>query len=305
MEAALMEVTQASVTYTKAPAPSLYPTDLTISHREAVGVVGESGSGKTTLARVVVGSCLPTTGTVSVGGTSWSAVGRRSPVRRSVQMIFQDPFGSLNPSMTARKTVAEVLRFWDRLSRQEASDAAGDLLLEVGLGPEALDQRPDRLSGGQCQRVGIARALACRPQLLVADEPTSALDASVQAQILNLLERERADRNLALLLVSHDLQVVHHSTDHVLVMYGGRVVEEGPTAEVLTDPRHPYTRSLVEAHLGGADADAPADGRAYTGCVYASRCPRAKPDCEAEQPPLMAVGEGRRHACLHPTGGTS
>ena len=165
-------------------------------------------------------------------------------------MIFQDPLGSLTPALTARQAVAEVFRFWDGLTRAEASAAAGRLLAEVGLGPDIVDRKPARLSGGQCQRVGVARALACQPHLLVADEPTSALDVSVQAQILNLLGMERQQRRLALVLVSHDLGVVRQATDEVLVMHDGVVVEQGPTEQVFTQPQHSYTQALLASRPG-------------------------------------------------------
>ncbi len=213
----------------------------------ALGIVGETGSGKTTLARVLVGALSPTRGEVEVEGRPWCDVRRTDVRRRHVQMVFQDPIGALNPFLTARQTVAEVLRTSWRFDRTKANARAVELLAEVGLHGDVIDRRPPRLSGGECQRVGIARALACEPTVLVADEPTSSLDVSVQAQILNLLRDLRAQRGLALLLISHDLDVVRYMTDSAMVLRRGRVVERGETDQLLTAPQDPYTRLLVES----------------------------------------------------------
>jgi ABC-type glutathione transport system ATPase component len=246
----LLTASGVSITYPGRSRPAVRDAALAVAEGAAVGIVGESGSGKTTLARALVGAIYPSTGEVRVSGVPWPQVKRKNPLRRRVQMIFQDPLGSLTPALTARQAVAEVFRFWDGLARAEASAAAERLLAEVGLGPDSVDRKPARLSGGQCQRVGIARALACQPHLLVADEPTSALDVSVQAQILNLLYSLRQQRRLALVLVSHDLGVVRQATDEVLVMHDGQVVEQGPTEQVFTQPRHAYTKSLLASRPG-------------------------------------------------------
>jgi peptide/nickel transport system ATP-binding protein len=226
---------------------SLKDVDLDICAGAAIGIVGESGSGKTTLGRALVGALHPTDGEVLVEGAPWTAIKRNDPRRREVQMIFQDPYGSLTPWRTPRQVVAEVMRLWEGMSKRDASAAAEQLLLEVGLPAEAMDRLPGQLSGGQCQRVGIARALAANPRVLVADEPTSSLDVSVQAQILNLLMRLRVTRKLALVLVSHDLTVVRHMTDDAIVMRHGVVVERGSSEKLFTDPEHEYTRQLVES----------------------------------------------------------
>jgi ABC-type glutathione transport system ATPase component len=196
---------------------------------------------------MIVGALPPTTGTVLVDGRGWSGTGAKSDRRREIQMIFQDPFGSLTPWRTPRDIVAEVLRRWHPLSRKAAAAAAGDLLDEVGLPLQAMDRRPGGLSGGQCQRVGIARALASEPKLIVADEPTSALDISAQAQILNLLMRLRATHGLALVLISHDLSVIRHMTDEAIVMRHGEVVEAGDSEGIFTSPREEYTKELMAA----------------------------------------------------------
>ena len=313
----LVSASGVTITYPGRTAPAVRDAAIEVAPGAAIGIVGESGSGKTTLARALVGALTPAGGQILVSGVPWSRVVRRHPLRRQVQMIFQDPLGSLSPTRTPRQAVAEVFRYWDGLSRAAADRAAENLLREVGLGADALDSRPARLSGGQCQRAGIARALACGPKLLVADEPTSALDVSVQAQILNLLQDLREQRGLALVLVSHDLTVVRHATDQVLIMYDGCVVEEGPTTSVLDHPAHWYSRALVESRPGrgsgragtlGAGLDsalltgAP-DDTELPGCRYAPRCPARQQDCLAAIPPLARRG-GNRVACLHPAAGS-
>jgi oligopeptide/dipeptide ABC transporter ATP-binding protein len=216
-------------------------------------------------------------------------------------MIFQDPYASLNPMLTAHETVSEVCRSWDGLSRSAASHRATELLAEVGLSGASISRRPKRLSGGQCQRVGIARALACNPSVLVADEPTSALDASVQAQVLNLLLDLRESRGLALVLISHDLSVIEYLTTDALVMYRGCVVERGSTSELLNRPRHPYTRALVDSIPGSQRLPQLVRNTVdpQAGCVFASRCPRMTADCLNSQPSL---GKNESHgvACIHP-----
>jgi peptide/nickel transport system ATP-binding protein len=234
-----------SVTYRGAASAALAPVSLTIAKGDALGIVGESGSGKSTLGRVLVGAQPPSAGGLTVGGRPWEKVRGLDPLRGRVQMIFQDPYASLTPWRTPRQIVAEVLARWRRLSQPAALDAAGKLLDEVGLPLQAMDRRPEGLSGGQCQRVGIARALASDPEVLIADEPTSSLDISAQAQILNLLLRLRAERDLALVLISHDLAVIRHMTDTALVMRNGSVVEEGASELIFTSPSHDYTRELV------------------------------------------------------------
>ncbi len=230
--------------------PAVANVSLDVHAGDAIGIVGESGSGKTTLGRLLVGALHPTSGTVTVKGRSWSSVHRKDPLRRRVQMIFQDPYSSLNPWQTARQTVAEVLTVWDGLDRRASRRRAAELLDEVGLSADAIDRRPSALSGGQCQRVGIARALACAPEVIVADEPTSALDVSVQAQILNLLDDLRSSRAIALVLISHDLGVVRHATDRSMVMLAGAVVEDEPTEQVFSAPEHEYTRRLLDSVPG-------------------------------------------------------
>lgn len=223
----------------------LHSIDLEIASGERVGIVGESGSGKSTLTKLLVG--VLRSEQVTVNGKPWSEWPRRSDARRAVQLVQQDSFASLTPYISARGAVAEAARVAGRGRRREAEDRASRLLESVGIGDHMALRRPGALSGGQCQRVSIARALAASPSVLFGDEPTSALDLSVQAQILNLLLALTNDRGLGLVLVSHDMAVIRHVTERVVVMQGGRIVEQGPTREVLTSPRHEYTQMLCEA----------------------------------------------------------
>ena len=229
--------------------PVLHGINLTIDERDAVGIVGESGCGKTTLATILSGLRVPTSGSVTLRGKPWTDIKRQSPLGRSVQMIFQNPYTALNPRMTAERAVAEVYRICQRLDRTHSTEAARNMLRQVGIDGHALSKKPQQLSGGQCQRVGIARALATDPAVLIADEPTSSLDVSVQAQILNLILDLTAERNLALILISHDLRVVSYLTSRTVVMDSGRIVEHGLTQEILRTPQHPCTRALLRAAI--------------------------------------------------------
>lgn len=304
---ALIEARDVGMRFAAQGDPAVAGVDLDIHERAAVGIVGESGSGKTTLARLLVGALQPTSGSIRVEGKKWPEIKRRDPLRRHVQMIFQDPYGSLNPWHTPRQTVAEVLTVWHNETSKSARLRAEELLREVGLSRDAIDRLPRQLSGGQCQRVGIARALACEPRVLIADEPTSSLDVSVQAQILNLLLSLKESRDLALVLISHDLGVVRYATDEALVMYAGRTMERGITDDILERPHHPYTRALVESipspagQLGGFRPVANEVEPGVDGCVFAMRCPCLKPDC-VQRPPLLRAISEREVACFHPLG---
>ena len=222
----------------------LHDVSAAVGPRARLGIVGESGSGKSTLAKLLVGAIDPRGAEVTVNDVPWRKVPRTSSLRRAIQMIHQDPFASLNPHLSAHSTVREAAQICRNLSRHQASVVAGDLLESVGIGAQVKGKQPRRLSGGQCQRVAIARALAAEPAVLVADEPTSALDLSVQAQIINLLMDVMAERDMALVLVSHDLVVIRHLTEDIIVMRDGVVLESGATKEVLANPQHPYTQSL-------------------------------------------------------------
>jgi peptide/nickel transport system ATP-binding protein len=295
----LLSMRGAGLRYPGAGRLAVRDVALDIGAGEAVGIVGESGSGKTTLGRLLVGALLPSTGTVEVEGRPWPDIRRKDPARRRVQMIFQDPYGALNPWLTPIQAVAEVLMTWDSLTVKTAESLATGLLSEVGLPDDAMRRVPRKLSGGQCQRVGIARALATKPAVLVADEPTSSLDVSVQAQILNLLRDLRQRRGLAVVLISHDLSVIRYATDRALVMYGGEVVEQGPTSALLGEPEHPYTRILVDSIPGreGAAEPRPNDFDNSAGCAFARMCPMVASECLSIRPALQSSGE-RMVACI-------
>jgi peptide/nickel transport system ATP-binding protein len=296
-----------------------------LSAGRALGIVGESGSGKTVLSRVImnllsVSNALPPEGEVLFRGEDLLQM-RRKHLRElwgdDLAMVFQDPMTSLNPTMKVGPQITESLYLHRKISRKGARDRAMQLLEEVGI-PEPgrrLKQFPHELSGGMRQRVTIAIALACDPVLLIADEPTTALDVTVQAQILDLLDRERTDRQMGLILISHDLGVVEGRTNDVNVMYAGRVVESAPTASVFTQPRHPYTESLIASmpkitnpshtRLSAIPGAPPHPLRRPTGCKYAPRCEYAQPRCLDEDPALMPPTNeetDRGTACFFPPG---
>ncbi|MBC7810628.1 MAG: ABC transporter ATP-binding protein [Burkholderiales bacterium] len=230
---------------------ALHDVNFVVQSGEAVGIVGESGSGKTTLARVLVGLQTPTIGEVSIEGTRVFSpdLNHRMPrsERWKAQMIFQDPYSSLNPRMRAVHAVAEAVHVWQGLSRREAETEALRLLQAMGISSDQAQQFPRSLSGGQRQRVSVARALAPNPKVLIADEPTSAIDQSAQAQLLNLLRRLQKDRDLTIVFISHDLSLVRYLTTRVYVMQTGSVVETGSTMSVFEQPQHPYTRLLLDS----------------------------------------------------------
>jgi oligopeptide/dipeptide ABC transporter ATP-binding protein len=257
--------------------------DLDVFRGEALAVVGESGSGKSTLAKAVTGLTPLSAGSLEFEGRTLTGRRSRSDTRR-IQMVFQDPYSSLNPRLTVGQILKELLKVHHIVPDDELQSEAETLLTRVGLTPDALGAYPRQFSGGQRQRVAIARALALRPEVLVADEPVSALDVSVQATILNLLEELRAEMGLTLLFIAHNLAVVHHLCDRVAVMYLGRIVESGPVADVLLRPRHPYTQALVSVLNDGPDVPEgenrplggePPDPTAIpAGCRFHPRCPR-------------------------------
>jgi peptide/nickel transport system ATP-binding protein len=222
---------------------------------KTVGLVGESGSGKSSLGRLIVGERPATSGRIEIGGQEWNRTTRRGELRRSVQMIFQDPFGALNPYMTPLEAVSETVHVARKLPKERSRERATELLEQVGLAGRTIERTPSSLSGGQRQRVVIARALACDPKVIIADEATSALDVSVQAQILNVLMGLQEELGLTMLFISHDIAVINHVTDEVAVLEGGVIVEHGATEAVIANPQHPYTRKLLAAF-----GDEPRDG---------------------------------------------
>ena len=294
-----------------APVMALRGVNVSVHRGEAVGVVGESGCGKSTLGRVLLHLLTPSSGRVLFEGSDLAqqSAARLRALRRRMQIVFQDPYGSLDPRRTVGAQIADGMLIHG-LARGEAADqAVGGLLRQVGLDPDHARRLPHEFSGGQRQRIAIARALATEPDFIVADEPVSALDVSIQAQVVNLLADLRADLGLALLFISHDLHVVRHLCDRVIVMYLGRIMEEGPAAELFRAPAHPYTRALLAAtpsirHRGAAAApvagEAPSIANPPSGCGFRTRCPFAKPACAETVPPLTAMPDApaRRLACL-------
>jgi oligopeptide/dipeptide ABC transporter ATP-binding protein len=285
--------------------------DLAITRGETVAVIGESGCGKTTLARVLAGLYPVSAGSVQFAGVELERLGpgamRR--FRRAVQMIFQDPFASLDPRMTAGGIVGEPFAIHSLGNRGQRRDWVSELLEAVGLSAQDRERYPHEFSGGQRQRIGIARALALAPELLIADEPVSALDVSIQSQILNLLRDLIGDRGLAMLFITHDLAVVDFIADRVAVMYLGVIVESGPRTSVLDTPRHPYTQALRAAvpevgrgkrHQGTALAgEVPSPVAPPSGCRFHTRCPLARDICRSEVPLLEPIGDSGHAVACH------
>lgn len=291
------------------PVPMLTAVDdvsFSITPGRSLGIVGESGSGKSTLARLVMALEAPDAGSVAFEGEDLLGLDEATlrAARRQFQMVFQDPFSSLDPRMTVASIVAEPLEVAEpALSAGERRARVVAMLEAVSLPEAALDRYPHEFSGGQRQRIALARALVTEPKLVVADEPVSALDVSVQAQVLNLMADLRQARGLTYLFISHNLAVVEHVADDVLVLYRGRVVEQGETTAVFDNPAHPYTRALVDA-VPGIDASEARErvvlkddgGRAMGGCAFAGRCPFVTERCRAEVPALKLHGS-RQVAC--------
>jgi peptide/nickel transport system ATP-binding protein len=319
----MLQLDRVSVSFGGAHA--LREVSLSVGPGERLGIVGESGSGKSMLGLCMMGmvpDAAALTGRVRLDGADLSGATERDWQRmraRRVAMIFQEPMAALNPLARVGATVMEPLRVHEGLTRDAARTRALDLFREVGLPePEArLRQYPHELSGGQRQRVLIALALACNPSLLIADEPTTALDAAVALRIIDLLGTLSARRRMGLVFISHDLAAVARATDRIAVMYGGEVVETGPTAQVLADPRHPYTVGLLGARPGLGDRGRTPDGRRKrlptipgtvpplaqlpAGCRFSGRCPVELPACAQTRPLALPQGPDRQAACLRLT----
>ena len=320
MGAPLLEVEALAVRY-KLPSQRLFGfsrafravdgVSLAVGRGESLGLVGETGCGKSSLARAIYGLAPVADGTVRFDGVDLvTATGaQRRAIRQGMQMIFQDPGGSLNPRMRVGDLIAEPLEIHGEGNRRSRRDRVVKVLEEMGLAAGDAARFPHELSGGQRQRIAIARAIVLEPTLVLADEPTSALDVSLQAQILNLIAALRRDMGLALLFVSHDLEVVGHLCDRIAVMYLGRIVESGTTAQVLSAPGHPYTRDLVASspvpdpnrpvRAAAVAGDPPSPAAPPAGCRYHPRCVHATEICLSANPELGCIGAGRYVACHH------
>jgi len=298
------------------PKPGVHAVqDVTLNVRkgETLGVVGESGCGKSTLARMIVGLDAPTGGRIVFDGRDLVTEAGKDLRRlsREVQYVFQDPVASLNPRKTIRTILEAPLIHLLNMDKATREKRLGELMEAVNLAPEFLERYPHEFSGGQAQRIGIARALAADPKLIVLDEPVSALDVSVQAQVLNILDDLKDRFGLTYVFISHDLSVVESVSDRVAVMYFGRVVEVGPGHSVFRSPRHPYTHLLLNSAPApgrrsliaeDANTELPDPYNPPPGCAFYARCPRRTEMCNSKVPPLVGAGdeEGHRAACYHP-----
>ena len=285
--------------------------DLDIQRGETVGIVGESGCGKTTLGRLVMGLIPRTEGSIEFDGMDISNM-KRKELRRRLQIVFQDPGGSMNPRMSVRSIIAEPLIVNGLADGAELTKKVSELLTIVGLKPNHMTRFPHEFSGGQKQRIALARALSLDPEFILLDEPTSALDVSVQAQVLNLLDSIQKERGLTFIFITHSLNVVNHISDRVAVMYLGKIVEIAQTDELFANPAHPYTHALLSAIPQPSveenqeqrivlSGDVPSPANPPSGCSFHTRCPIAvEGKCDVDEPELEAIIGGHKVACHFP-----
>ncbi len=282
--------------------------NLFVGEGEVVGLVGESGCGKSTLGRMVAGILAPSEGSILYRGDDVAALPSDAAknVALRIQMIFQDPFASLNPRLRVREIIGEAPQVHGLVRGEEVDDCVDEMLLRVGLDPSFKRRYPHQFSGGQRQRLGIARALAVNPEFIVCDEAVAALDVSIQAQVLNLFMKLREELGLTYLFISHDLGVVEHLSDRVAIMYLGRIVELAPTEELFAEPNHPYTQALLREvprldarrrRFEPVKGEIPSPLDPPSGCHFHPRCPFAMERCESEQPLLKEIAPGRLSAC--------
>ncbi len=317
MSEALLEVTGLSKYFGggAAPVKAVDGVSFAIARGETLGLVGESGCGKTSLVRTLLRLNPATSGAALLDGIDIAKAkgAELRTLRRKMQVVFQDPYQSLNPRMRVDRIISEPWALHrDVVPKPEWRSEIARLLTDVGLRPEHAERYPNEFSGGQRQRIGIARALALKPSLLICDEPVSALDVSVQAQVVNLLAKLRRERNLAMLFVAHDLAVVRHVSDRVMVMYLGRIIETGPSKAIFTAPRHPYTQALLSAvptpdpTLRGKrqrivlQGDLPSPADPPSGCRFRTRCWKASDRCAEVEPQLTPQPDGLLTACHYP-----
>lgn len=285
---------------------------LEVRKRETLGVVGESGSGKTTLAKAIVGTAPIGAGRILLNGIDLASldIEVRRQIRKEISMVFQDPLAALNPRMTVGQIIAEPLRTHrPRLDNSEVKSRVGNMMERVGLLPNLANRYPHEFSGGQCQRIGIARALVLKPKLVICDEPVAALDVSVRAQVVNLLQDLQREFGMAMIVISHDMSIIKHISARILVMYVGQTMEVAPALELVMRPQHPYTKALISSVpvpdpiaerlrprtiLKG---ELPSPLNPVDGCVFESRCPQARPDCRTSRPVLQRLSKDHLVAC--------
>ncbi len=279
---------------------------------ETLGVVGESGCGKSTLGRAILKFAKPKRGAIYWGDVNINELTSKemNALRRDIQIVFQSPLASLNPRMTVGDIISEPLEVFEpELGSEERTARLRDVMYKVGLLPEMANRFPNEFSGGQCQRISIARAMILNPKLLICDEAVSALDVSIKAQIINLLKKLQRETNVAILFISHDLAIVRQISHRILVMYLGKPMELAPAVTLFSQPRHPYTKALLEAaphpdpikertkDITPLSTDLPSPLAPPSGCVFRTRCPKAKPNCISRIPALEAVNEKQFVAC--------